>query len=60
MGRKKGIFSLVIGGLAIIYMLNLGAGIGELPFFQDFIPITGNIDEFIASAIIVKIFGGKK
>jgi len=51
-GLKHSILWLFLGFVALLYLGNLGAGIVELG--PDNIPVAGNIDEFIASAILLK------
>ena len=47
----KTIFILISGLLSGLYLLNIGAGIVEI--IPDNIPIAGNLDEFVASLILI-------
>jgi hypothetical protein len=47
----KTIFILISGLLSALYLANIGAGIVEI--IPDNIPLAGNIDEFIASLILL-------
>jgi hypothetical protein len=49
---KNTILWIFIGLVCLVYLGNLGAGIVELG--PDNIPIAGNVDEFIASALLLK------
>ena len=42
----------ILGGIALIYLINPTAGVIEL--IPDNIPIVGNLDEFAASALLIK------
>lgn len=53
-----GLLKVAVFFLAVLYMLNLGVGVGEV--FADFLPLIGNIDEFAASAIIIALAKGKR
>ena len=48
---KKSV-ALGSAGLAAIYLANFGAGVIEI--IPDNIPVAGNIDEFVASLILIK------
>ncbi len=47
----KGIFVFVVGLLAALYLLNVGAGIVEI--LPDNLPIAGNLDEAAASLLLL-------
>lgn len=47
----KTLFILISGLLSALYLLNVGAGIVEI--IPDNLPFVGNIDEFIASLILL-------
>jgi hypothetical protein len=47
----KNILVVVLGVLAVIYLINPGAGIFEL--LPDNIPLVGNIDEGLATTILL-------
>jgi hypothetical protein len=48
----KTIFILISGLLSAVYLANIGVGIVEI--IPDNIPGAGNLDEFIASLILLK------
>ena len=47
----KTIFILITGLLSALYLVNIGAGIVEI--IPDNLPAAGNIDEFIASLLLM-------
>jgi hypothetical protein len=47
----KIIFILISGLLSALYLANIGAGIVEI--IPDNIPVAGNLDEFIASLLLM-------
>ncbi len=54
MKKAKDVFILLLGVIALIYILNPGAGIFEL--LPDNLPFVGNIDEATAGIILVACF----
>lgn len=44
--------ALIAAGLSALYLTNIGAGVVEL--IPDNIPVAGNLDEFIASLILIR------
>jgi hypothetical protein len=48
----KGGIALVAAALSSLYLANVGAGVVEL--IPDNIPFAGNLDEFIASLILIR------
>jgi len=44
--------ALIAGTLSALYLANVGAGVVEL--IPDNIPFAGNLDEFIASLILIR------
>lgn len=51
MKMLKSLFILITGLLSALYLANIGAGIVEI--IPDNIPAAGNIDEFIASLLLM-------
>ena len=51
MKKAKDVFIVMLGVLALIYILNPGAGILEI--IPDNLPIIGNIDEAAAGLILI-------
>lgn len=47
----KTLFILISGLLSALYLFNIGAGIVEI--IPDNIPVAGNLDEFIASLLLL-------
>lgn len=47
----KSLFVLITGLLSALYLANFGAGIVEI--IPDNIPLAGNIDEFVASLLLI-------
>lgn len=57
----KGTAYLISGALSAVYLSNIGAGVIE--FIPDNIPLAGNLDEVIATIILLKsaaFFGLKR
>ena len=52
---KHNVLWVIIGLISILYLGNLGAGVIELG--PDNLPIAGNIDEFVASVLLLKSLG---
>jgi len=50
----KKITALIVGLTSLVYVFNPGAGILEL--IPDNIPVAGNIDEVLATAIVIAAF----
>ena len=48
----KSILALIAAAVSALYLLNMGAGVVEL--IPDNIPVAGNLDEFIASLILIR------
>jgi hypothetical protein len=48
----KGTVYLISGALSAVYLSNIGAGIIE--FIPDNIPVVGNLDEIIATIILLR------
>ena len=51
MRKAKDVFIAILGVLALIYILNPGAGILEI--IPDNLPVIGNIDEATAGLILI-------
>jgi len=51
MKKAKDVFIVMLGVLALIYILNPGAGILEI--IPDNLPVIGNIDEAAAGLILI-------
>lgn len=51
MKKAKDVFIVILGVLALIYILNPGAGILEI--IPDNLPFIGNIDEATAALILI-------
>jgi uncharacterized membrane protein YkvA (DUF1232 family) len=49
----KEMFIIAIGILAVIYLINPGAGFIE--FIPDYIPLIGNIDEGFATMVLLSV-----
>ncbi len=47
----KSLFILISGLLSGLYLANIGAGVVEI--IPDNIPVAGNLDEFIASLLLL-------
>jgi uncharacterized membrane protein YkvA (DUF1232 family) len=50
--KKKDVFVAAAGLLALVYLINPGAGIFEL--IPDNIPVVGNLDEAMAAWIVLR------
>ena len=48
----KGGIALASAALSVLYLANLGAGVIDI--IPDNIPIAGNIDEFVASLVLIR------
>ncbi len=50
---KKDVMMMVLGGVAVVYLLNPSFGIFEL--LPDHLPLIGNIDEAAATTLLVGV-----
>ena len=52
--KRKDLWSIFLAFLGFLYLLNLGLGVVEV--LPDATPFIGNLDEFSASWLIIRLF----
>lgn len=53
MAKKRKVLDWALAGIGVLYLLNLGLGIGEL--IPDITPVVGNLDELLASWLVLRV-----